>query len=324
MKLNKVHNFDFLDNDLPNSCAKLIIADPPYFGVKGEFDFIWPTLADYLKDVEKWAAECSRILADNGTLLWWGHALKIAYSQIILDSYLQILNHIKWEKKDAQTKRSCPTALRRFAPVTEHLLMYQKSEHPSGNSQLHDDNQLFQPLKSFLDEWLKNTGLTQSEVVKLLGSSATHYLGFSLRFKKQFMVPTPQKWELMNQIYPTGRTYQSFIEEYHALLKQYEPIRNRYESKRRHFHIDRIITDVMTWSQESHLTGKYRHPTQKPPGLTRMLICSTTKPGDLVVIPFAGSGTECEAAKVLKRNFVAFEIAQKYAELSQERANGVK
>lgn len=321
MKLNRVHNLNFLQNDLPDNCAKLIIADPPYFGTKGEFDFIWPTFTDYLKDVEKWAAECSRLLADNGTLFWWGHALKIAYSQIILDNHLQILNHIKWEKKDGQTRRSRPTSLRRFAPVTEHLLMYQKADHPSGNSQLHDDNTLFMPLKSFLDDWLSKSGLTQSEAVKLLGSSATHYLGFSLRNKKQFMLPTPEKWDLMNQACPIGRTYESFLMEYQRLLRDYEPIRERYESRRRYFHIDKIVTDVITWSQESHLTGKYRHPTQKPPGLTRLLISSTTKPGDLVVIPFAGSGTECEASKVLKRHFVAFEIAQKYAEQSQERAD---
>ena len=32
---------NFLNNNLPNKCANLIIADPPYFEVKGEFDFVW-------------------------------------------------------------------------------------------------------------------------------------------------------------------------------------------------------------------------------------------------------------------------------------------
>ena len=68
MELNKVHNIDFLDNSLSDKCAKLIIADPPYFEVKGEFDFIWATMADYLKDVEAWAIACKRILKENGML----------------------------------------------------------------------------------------------------------------------------------------------------------------------------------------------------------------------------------------------------------------
>ena len=41
MELNKIHNINFLDNTLPDKCANLIIADPPYFEVKGAFDFIW-------------------------------------------------------------------------------------------------------------------------------------------------------------------------------------------------------------------------------------------------------------------------------------------
>ena len=86
--MNIVHNIDFLNNDLPDKCANLIIADPPYYKVKGDFDFIWKTFDDYLEDVEKWAVECKRILSDNGTLLWYGDSKKIAYAQIIFDKYL--------------------------------------------------------------------------------------------------------------------------------------------------------------------------------------------------------------------------------------------
>ena len=74
MEFNKAYHSNWLDNTLPDKCAKLIIADPPYFEVKGEFDFIWASFADYLADVQKWAIECKRILADNGSLFWYGHA----------------------------------------------------------------------------------------------------------------------------------------------------------------------------------------------------------------------------------------------------------
>ena len=35
-KINQVHHLDFLHNNLPDKCANLIIADPPYYKVKGE------------------------------------------------------------------------------------------------------------------------------------------------------------------------------------------------------------------------------------------------------------------------------------------------
>ena len=41
--LDTVRCANFLNNDLPDGCADLIVADPPYFEVKGDFDFQWPT-----------------------------------------------------------------------------------------------------------------------------------------------------------------------------------------------------------------------------------------------------------------------------------------
>ena len=58
--LDTVRCANFLNNDLPDGCADLIVADPPYFEVKGDFDFQWPTFDAYLSDVERWAAECAR------------------------------------------------------------------------------------------------------------------------------------------------------------------------------------------------------------------------------------------------------------------------
>ena len=71
-KLNTVRLGNFLANNLPDRCADLIIADPPYFGVKGDFDFVWPNFSAYLADVERWAVECARLLAPTGNLIWWG------------------------------------------------------------------------------------------------------------------------------------------------------------------------------------------------------------------------------------------------------------
>ena len=125
MELNTVHNIDFLNNTLPDKCANLIIADPPYFEVKGDFDFVWDSFDDYLKDVEKWAIECKRILADNGTLFWWGDKSKIAYSQIIFDKYFKLENSLVWRKKDSmQYQYYSPDLARTFNTHNERILMY--------------------------------------------------------------------------------------------------------------------------------------------------------------------------------------------------------
>ena len=68
MESNVVYHLDFLRNKLPDHCANLIIADPPYFEVKGDFDFTFDDFQCYLQHVEAWAKECARILAEKATL----------------------------------------------------------------------------------------------------------------------------------------------------------------------------------------------------------------------------------------------------------------
>jgi site-specific DNA-methyltransferase (adenine-specific) len=63
------------------------------------------------------------------------------------------------------------------------------------------------------------------------------------------------------------------------------------------------------------------HPTQKPISLCETLFkAARNKDGDtLAVIPFAGSGSECVAAKKLFINYIAFEINKNYVELCNTR-----
>ena len=67
------------------------------------------------------------------------------------------------------------------------------------------------------------------------------------------------------------------------------------------------------------------HPTQKPLELCEKLIkASMKKEGEtLVIIPFAGSGSECVAAKKLDVNFIGYEINEEYVNLCNERLNNL-
>jgi len=68
--------------------------------------------------------------------------------------------------------------------------------------------------------------------------------------------------------------------------------------------------------------GKNRiHPTQKPLKLIERLIELATKKGDLVLDPFMGSGTTAVACIKLERNFIGFEISQKYCKLARKRVD---
>ena len=61
------------------------------------------------------------------------------------------------------------------------------------------------------------------------------------------------------------------------------------------------------------------HPTEKPVGLLTNLISSVTKPGDLILDPFAGSGSALVAAKKTGRRFIGVELDDQYFAKAQRR-----
>lgn len=69
--------------------------------------------------------------------------------------------------------------------------------------------------------------------------------------------------------------------------------------------------------------GKKVHPTQKPEALLARVIMASTKPGDIVLDPFFGSGTTGAVAKRLGRNFVGIEREQDYIDAASARIAGV-
>ncbi|MCF3640132.1 site-specific DNA-methyltransferase [Rhizobium sp. TRM95111] len=70
--------------------------------------------------------------------------------------------------------------------------------------------------------------------------------------------------------------------------------------------------------------GKKAHPTQKPEALLARVLMASTKPGDIVLDPFFGSGTTGAVAKRLGRNFVGIEREQAYIDAALERIEAVE
>lgn len=62
-----------------------------------------------------------------------------------------------------------------------------------------------------------------------------------------------------------------------------------------------------------------RMPSQKPLALDNRVIQSTTRPNDIILVPFAGVGSECVSAKLLRRRFIGFEINSRHVEIARKR-----
>jgi len=65
--------------------------------------------------------------------------------------------------------------------------------------------------------------------------------------------------------------------------------------------------------------GQKAHSTQKPEALLHRVIVSSTKPGDVILDPFFGSGTTGAVAKRLGRRFIGIEREKTYADVARAR-----
>jgi modification methylase len=66
-------------------------------------------------------------------------------------------------------------------------------------------------------------------------------------------------------------------------------------------------------------TGTKAHPTQKPEALLHRVIMASTKPGDIILDPFFGTGTTGAVARRLGRKFIGIEREANYAKIAKER-----
>ena len=308
MELNKIYNMDCLEymRTLPDKCVDLIIADPPYFEVKGKFDFIWDSFEDYLEDVGKWAVECSRILKENGTLYWFGSSKRIAYSQIILDKYFGLVNNLVWEKAEADGMFGSTGSeqLRSYPNSTERILMYSKD--------VYNLTQCVYSIRDYIrEEITKARGKVFLKEINIALGTASNGGGVaSACLSLDKAEPAMFTKEMYNK-----------LRDWLNNRKEYEYLRKEYEDLRRPFNNIYKSTEVI---KERFVPTKYKHDTVKPDKLITRLIETSSRKGDLVFVPFVGSGTECSMAQNLGRKYLGCELDKDYFEIASERLGYVK
>jgi modification methylase len=70
--------------------------------------------------------------------------------------------------------------------------------------------------------------------------------------------------------------------------------------------------------------GKKLHPTQKPEGLVARVVLAASRPDDLVLDPFCGSGTTGAVARRLRRRFIGIERDAEYAGAAERRIEAIE
>jgi len=79
------------------------------------------------------------------------------------------------------------------------------------------------------------------------------------------------------------------------------------------------IWEIPTLAGKRFADEKYPHPTQKPLAICDRIIKHFSNDGDLVLVPFAGSGSECVSAKNNRRDYIGIELNPEYVQMATDR-----
>jgi len=85
--------------------------------------------------------------------------------------------------------------------------------------------------------------------------------------------------------------------------------------------LPRDVINIPALAGGAGLREGVEHPTQKPLALCDILIKAAKNKQNLVLVPFAGSGSECVAAIRNNCDFIGFEINPDYCKLAEKRIN---
>ncbi|MFC3226523.1 site-specific DNA-methyltransferase [Marinibaculum pumilum] len=84
------------------------------------------------------------------------------------------------------------------------------------------------------------------------------------------------------------------------------------------------VIPICSGRERLKIDGSKAHPTQKPEALLHRVLVASTRPGDVVLDPFFGTGTTGAVARRLRRHFIGIEQDPVYARLAQRRIEAVE
>ena len=251
-----------------------------------------------------------KLAANGSAYVFASPAMTTAVERVVGERF-KVLNSIRWAKLGGDNLRrvSLPT-MRSYVSIWEGIIFAEQfgsdgsalrgSGWADACAKLHAG--VFEPLREYLAKERDAAGLTNRQIDGHLGTNgmAGHYFGGS-----QWSLPTAEVFEKLAAVIPFAR--------------EYEDLRAEYEDLRRPFNITNRKMSEDIWF--FHSVAKYpgKHPCEKPRELLRHMMDASSKPGDLILDPFAGSGSTLEAARQAGRRAVGIEQDERWCEHAASR-----
>ena len=303
---------------LETGSVDAVIADPPYNIGKAS----WDKIPDYLEWCREWITEAARVMKRQGAF-WCFHSDPLVLAdiaKIIEGEGKPQLNWVTWDKYNGspggvqfimnRSKIGRPEGNeKRTIDQDAEYITYHADDGQWGKQ--NDDTRgfIFEPLRAYLDGERRRAGVDKIACNVACGFSASaggmasrHYFS-----RSQWQLPTPEHYAALRSLFnANGGEY---------LRREYEDLRREYEDLRPTFNNPGKVSSVWQFPPAK----PNGHPTPKPVELIRRIVETTTNPGDVILDPFAGSGTTGEACIKTGREFILIEKDPKYVAIIEKR-----
>ena len=320
---------DCLDvlHDLPGQ-FNLLLTDPPYSRVKSDD---WDRgshseLEALLRNVFELVKPKMTL---NGAAYCFCWPYFSARLQHIMSDYFNVLNEIVWMKRRAsgahcgyQAKASLEP-LRKFFPETERIIfaeMYGSDKQAAADAGYQKASEqlwaeVMRPLIRYFQEAKKESGLSSKEIQdRMFQLTGKRYVFDCHTFSEaQWGFPVREQYE-------AAATFMPLCRQYDELRQQYDELRQQYDELRRaHFPCRSNFTDLWSYAPIPSGSKKRLHNCQKPILMISDMVTTSSRPGDIVLDPFAGSGTTGVAAMRTGRRAVLIERDERNCEIAAKR-----
>jgi DNA modification methylase len=318
IELNKVHNMDCLQGLklLQDKSVNLVVIDPPYNIKKDSWDDI-ENYESWLKEV---FLEIQRVLKDNGSFYWFHSEMEVIAEMMLWlkkDTNFIFRQFIVWNKRFEGSPNKgfldgyvVVEALRNYQQMAEYCLYYTFQDE-TGLSKIMGN--CVYPIRDYIRTEIMNAKgkIVLGEINRALGTAdngggvASAYLSLD---KACPAMITEEHYLKLREWLNSGK-------EYEFLRKEYEDLRKEYEDLR--FTFNNLGTHHSVWNYD--IAKKKGHITPKPLELIKNIILHSSKPGQVVLDCFMGSGTLAEACKQTGRQFIGFEANPEYVKIAEDR-----
>lgn len=291
------------------------------------YEFLGPSqMLAYLVMMTPRLLELHRVLKPTGSLYLHCDPVASHYLKVVLDTVFgpaNYRNEIVWRRSNAHNKLS-----RQYGPIHDILLFYAKSEkttfHPPRRPHL----------KRYVEEMFTHEDKGGRYRVNELTGSGTRSGDSGKPWREYDPTARGRHWAVASKllegaqngtlntqrmldeldrkglvIHPRDKSglprYKQYLREDDGVLLQdiwaYQPY-----SQGMLYGVPEGVDEDVKWLDAGE--EKLGYQTQKPLGLLRRVILSSSQPGDIVLDPFCGCGTALAAAEELGRSWIGMDI----------------